>query len=132
MIPENLKYTDDHEWMRIDGLKVTVGITHHAQDQLGDIVFVEVPDVGTELEKGDTFGVVESVKTVSDLYAPVGGKVIAQNEKLVESSDSFEPEIVNSSPYEDGWMIVIEVADESALAGLLDHKAYQELVDSDS
>ena len=125
MIPENLKYTEDHEWVRIEGLKATVGITHHAQDQLGDIVFVEVPDVGAELEKGDTFGVVESVKTVSDLYAPISGKV-------VESSDSFEPEIVNSSPYEDGWMIVIEVADESALEGLLDHNAYQALVDSGS
>ncbi|MCA9775086.1 MAG: glycine cleavage system protein GcvH [Candidatus Eremiobacteraeota bacterium] len=132
MIPEDLKYTEDHEWVRIDGLKATVGITHHAQDQLGDIVFVEVPDVGAELEKGDTFGVVESVKTVSDLYAPISGKVVEHNEKLVESSDSFEPEIVNSSPYGDGWMIVIEVADESALEGLLDHNAYKALVDSGS
>jgi glycine cleavage system H protein len=132
MIPENLKYTDDHEWVRIDGLRVTVGITHHAQDQLGDIVFVEVPDVGAELEKGDTFGVVESVKTVSDLYAPVSGKVVENNEKLVESSDSFEPEIINSSPYEDGWMIVIEVADSDALEGLLEHTAYQVLVENDN
>ena len=132
MIPEDLKYTDDHEWVRIDGLRVTVGITHHAQDQLGDIVFVEVPDVGTELEKGDTFGVVESVKTVSDLYAPVSGKVVENNEKLVESSDSFEPEIVNSSPYEDGWMIVLEVADAAALNGLMDHAAYLALVENDS
>lgn len=132
MIPEDLKYTEDHEWVRIDGLKATVGITHHAQDQLGDIVFVEVPDVGAELEKGDTFGVVESVKTVSDLYAPVSGKVVEQNEKLVESSDSFEPEIVNSSPYGDGWMIVLEVADASAFDDLMDHNAYQALVDSGS
>lgn len=132
MIPEDLKYTEDHEWVRIDGLKATVGITHHAQDQLGDIVFVEVPSVGTELERGDTFGVVESVKTVSDLYAPVSGKVVEQNEKLVESSENFEPEIVNASPYGDGWMIVVEVADESAFDDLMDHNAYKALVDSDS
>lgn len=132
MIPEDLKYTEDHEWVRIDGLRVTVGITHHAQDQLGDIVFVEVPEVGAELEKGDTFGVVESVKTVSDLYSPVSGKVVEHNEKLVESSDSFEPEVINASPYQDGWMMVLEVADESALEGLLDHHAYQAFVESGS
>ena len=130
MIPEDLKYTEDHEWVRIEGLKATVGITHHAQDQLGDIVFVEVPEVDSELEQGDAFGVVESVKTVSDLYAPVAGKVVKRNEKLVESSDDFEPEIVNSSPYKDGWMIVLEVADESAFDDLLDHAAYKALVES--
>lgn len=132
MIPEDLKYSEDHEWVRIEGKKATVGITHHAQSQLGDIVFVEVPEVGRELEKGDTFGVVESVKTVSDLFAPVAGKVVERNAVLVESEDDFQPEIVNSSPYKDGWMIVIEVADESDFDDLLDHQAYQTLVDSES
>lgn len=132
MIPEDLKYSEDHEWVRIDGLKATVGITHHAQDQLGDIVFVEVPEVGRELEKGDTFGVVESVKTVSDLFAPVSGKVVKQNEVLVESSSSFAPEIVNASPYDKGWMIVVEVSDESAFDDLMDHVAYKALVESES
>lgn len=132
MVPENLKYTEDHEWVRIDGLKAVVGITHHAQSQLGDIVFVEVPEVGRELEKGDTFGVVESVKTVSDLYAPVSGKVVESNPVLQESGDNFQPEIVNSSPYEDGWMIAIEVSDASAFDGLLEPAAYQAIVDSES
>ncbi len=132
MIPEDLKYSEDHEWVRIEGLKATVGITHHAQDQLGDIVFVEVPEVDRELERGDTFGVVESVKTVSDLFAPVTGKVIERNEVLVESEESFEPEIINSSPYDKGWMIVIEVADESAFDDLLDAAAYKALVESES
>jgi glycine cleavage system H protein len=132
MIPADLKYSEDHEWVRIDGLRATIGITHHAQDQLGDIVFVEVPEVGRELESGDTFGVVESVKTVSDLYAPVSGKVVEQNQILVESSEAFEPEIINSSPYDKGWMIVIEVADESAFDDLMDHAAYKTLVDSES
>ena len=132
MIPEDLKYTKDHEWVRVDGTKATIGITHHAQDQLGDIVFVEVPDVGRELSEGETFGVVESVKTVSDLFAPVTGKVVEQNSLLVESNDDFQPEIINSSPYENGWMIVVEVADASVFEGLMDHAAYQALVDSES
>ena len=131
MIPEELKYSADHEWVRIEGKKATIGITHHAQDQLGDIVFVEVPDVGSELEKGGVFGGVESVKTVSDLFVPVSGKVVEQNKNLVESSDSFEPELINKSPYGDGWMITIEVADESAFNELMDHAAYQALVDSE-
>lgn len=132
MVLENLKYSADHEWIRIEGLRAVVGITHHAQSQLGDIVFVEVPEIGRELEKGEVFGVVESVKTVSDLYSPVAGKVVDRNPVLVESGDDFRPEIVNSSPYEDGWMIVIEVADESAFEGLLDNVAYQAIVDSES
>ena len=131
MIPEDLKYTEDHEWVRIDGNKATVGITHHAQDQLGDIVFVEVPEVGRELERGDTFGVVESVKTVSDLFSPVTGKVVERNEVLDESSDNFEPETINSSPYKDGWMIVIEVADDSAFDDLMDHSAYATFVENE-
>lgn len=132
MIPEDLKYSKDHEWVRIDGLKATVGITHHAQDQLGDIVFVEVPEVGRDLTQGETFGVVESVKTVSDLFAPVAGTVVKQNETLVESNDDFQPEIINSSPYDEGWMIVLEVADASAFDDLMSHTEYQALVDSES
>ncbi len=132
MVPENLKYSADHEWVKIDGLKAFIGITHHAQSQLGDIVFVEVPEIGRELEKGEVFGVVESVKTVSDLYSPLSGKVVERNPLLVESGENFQPEIVNSSPYDDGWMIAVEVSDESAYEGLLDHAAYQEIVDQES
>lgn len=132
MIPQNLKYTEDHEWVKIEGLRATLGITHHAQDQLGDIVFVELPELDTELEKGDTFGVVESVKTVSDLYAPVTGKVVQRNEALVESAENFQPEIINASPYDKGWMMVLEVADESAFDDLLDHAAYKTFIDSES
>lgn len=131
MIPENLKYTEDHEWVRVDGNRATVGITHHAQDQLGDIVFVEVPEVGRELEKGETFGVVESVKTVSDLFAPVSGSVVERNQILDEAGDDFQPEIINSSPYEDGWMVVIEVADASVFETLLDHSGYAAFVENE-
>ena len=132
MIPEDLKYSAEHEWVRIDGKKATIGITHHAQSQLGDIVFVEIPEVGRELEKGETFGVVESVKTVSDLFAPVAGKVVEANPLLQESEADFQPEIVNSAPYGEGWMLVLEVADESEFEALMDHQAYQALVDSES
>ena len=131
MIPEDLKYSKDHEWIKIDGLKATVGITHHAQDQLGDIVFVEVPEVGRVLEDGEVFGVVESVKTVSDLFSPVAGKVVSINENLVESSNEFTPEIVNASPYEKGWMVVIEVADPSAFESLLGHSDYLAHIESE-
>ena len=95
-------------------------------------MFVEVPDVGTEIEKGGVFGVVESVKTVSDLFVPVSGKVVDQNKNLVESSDSFEPELINKSPYGDGWMLTVDVADESVFDELMDHAAYQALVESES
>ncbi len=132
MIPDNLKYTKDHEWVRLENGKATVGITHHAQDQLGDIVFVELPEVGRELEVGDTFGVVESVKTVSDLYAPLSGRVVEVNEKLVESSSDFAPETVNASPYEDGWMLVLELSDTGEEAELLSSADYADLVANES
>ncbi len=131
MILAELKYSEDHEWVKIDGERVTVGITHHAQDQLGDIVFVELPEVGRELAKGDAFGVVESVKTVSDLYAPVSGKVVEVNPVLLESASEFEPETINRSPYDDGWMIVIESSAPSEFTELLDSQGYEKFVAED-
>ena len=107
-VPENLLYTQEHEWIRVDGNNAIVGITQFAQDQLGDIVFVELPEVGTAIEQETPFGVVESVKTVSDLYAPVSGTVKAVNQDL-ESS----PEQVNNAPYGSGWIIEIEISDKN-------------------
>ena len=122
-IPENLSYTKDHEWASLqeDG-KVKVGITDHAQDALSDVVFVELPDIGSEFVKGDAMAVAESVKAASDIYAPVSGKIISINDKLEES-----PELINESPYDFGWMVVIEP--EGELEGLLDSNAYREVID---
>lgn len=106
-IPDDLKYTKEHEWIRIEGEFAIIGITHHAQDQLGDVVFIELPDVGGEIATGDTFGTVESVKAVSDLYAPVSGEVVEINEALADG-----PEVVNQDPYGDGWMIKVKLAGE--------------------
>lgn len=131
MIISSLKYSKDHEWIRVEGARVTVGITSHAQDQLGDIVFVELPEVGRELKQGETMGVVESVKTVSDLYAPVSGKVVEVNPVLQESDPGFEPETINRSPYQEGWMIVMELTNPSETEGLLDAAAYEALVASE-
>ncbi len=123
-IPDDLKYTKDHEWARQKGAKVLVGITDFAQDQLGDVVFVELPAVGDEVKKGESFGVVESTKAVSELFAPISGKVVEVNDPLVEA-----PENINEDPYEEGWMIAIEPSDPSELAALLDAKAYKAHVD---
>lgn len=120
--PNNLKYSEDHEWVKVDGDTVTIGITEFAQSELGDIVFVELPDEGDELEKGEDFGSVESVKTVSELYAPVSGEVIEINEELEDS-----PELVNESPYEEAWMLKIKLSDESQLDELMDAAAYDEM-----
>lgn len=120
--PNNLKYSEDHEWVKVDGDTVTIGITEFAQSELGDIVFVELPDEGDELEKGEDFGSVESVKTVSELYAPVSGEVIEINEELEDS-----PELVNESPYEEAWMLKIKISDESQLDELMDAAAYDEM-----
>jgi len=125
MTPEGLRYTKDHEWARKDGDLVTVGITHYAQDQLGDVVFVELPAVGKKIDAGDTFGVVEAVKTVSDLYAPVGGEVVEVNGTL-----AAEPGLVNQAPYDGGWMIKIRPANPAALDELLDAKGYTTLLES--
>ena len=121
--PEELKYTEDHEWALVEEEIVTVGITDFAQDALGDVVFVELPQVGTLVELGKPFGVVESVKAVSDVYAPVSGEVVEVNEELPDA-----PEVINTSPYEDGWMIKIRLSEPSQLDDLLDADAYQEFV----
>jgi glycine cleavage system H protein len=118
-----LRYTRDHEWVRVDGDEATVGITQYAADQLGDIVFVELPDTGRDLEQAKPFGVVESVKAVSDLYAPLTGAVTATNDAL-----SASPELVNSDPYGDGWMIKVRVGDATETEDLLDASAYDDLV----
>lgn len=122
-IPENLKYTKDHEWIKIEGDIATVGITDFAQRELGDIVYVEVDTIGESLQVEDVFGTVEAVKTVSDLFLPLSGEIIEFNEQL----DS-EPEKVNSDPYGDGWMIKIKISDSSEIENLMDGKAYKELV----
>jgi glycine cleavage system H protein len=121
--PTDLRYTRDHEWVRVDGDEATVGITQYAADQLGDIVFVELPDAGRELEEAKPFGVVESVKAVSDLFAPVSGAVTSTNDAL-----SATPELVNNDPYGAGWMIKVTVADPAELDDLLDGAAYDDLV----
>jgi glycine cleavage system H protein len=123
MVPTNLRYTKDHEWVRVDGDEATIGITAYAADQLGDIVFVELPETGRSLEQFATFGVVESVKAVSDLFAPVSGEVTEANPALVAS-----PELVNSSPYEDGWMLKVRVADADQIDDLLDPDTYDALI----
>ena len=120
-VPENLLYTQEHEWVRVEGNKVVVGITQFAQEQLGDIVFVELPEVGTLIEQESPFGVVESVKTVSDLYAPVSGTVTASNKDL-----EAHPEQVNNEPYGTGWIIEVEVSDEKELKKLMSPDDYIE------
>lgn len=124
MIPDDLRYTKEHEWVRLQGDVAEVGITHFAQDQLGDIVFVELPAAGTRLETGKRFGVVESVKTVSDLYAPVDGEVVEANPSLLQDAADFDPEAVNREPYGAGWMIKVKVSNPAAVSALMDAKAY--------
>lgn len=118
-VPSDLKYSREHEWVRVDGTRAYIGITDFAQDELGDIVFVELPEVGASVAAGDTFGTVESVKTVSDLFAPVSGQVVEVNASLEDS-----PEHVNTAPYEAGWMIVVEMSNPDELSQLLDGAAY--------
>ena len=124
MIPEDLRYTKEHEWVRLHGDVAEIGITHFAQDQLGDIVFVELPAVGTKLEKEKRFGVVESVKTVSDLYAPVDGEVVEANPRLLQDASDFDPEAVNREPYGGGWMIKVKVSNPASVGELMDAQAY--------
>jgi glycine cleavage system H protein len=123
MVPGDLRYTKEHEWLRVDGDEAVVGITQFAADQLGDIVFVELPAAGKALDRHATFGVVESVKAVSDLFAPVAGEVTGANDALAGS-----PELVNSDPYGEGWMLRIRLADPAQVEGLLDAAAYEQLV----
>ncbi len=122
-VPSELRYMESHEWARRDGDVVRVGITDFAQDELGDVVFVELPDVGDALDQGDAFGVVESIKAVSDLYAPVSGEVVDTNEDLFDA-----PELVNDSPFGDGWMLEIEPDAESEFEGLLSADEYDEQI----
>ena len=122
MIPSDLHYTKEHEWVRVEGGVATVGITQHAADQLGDIVFVELPEPGRKLEQFATFGVVESVKAVSDLFAPVAGEVLEGNAGLATT-----PEVVNSDPYGAGWMLRVRLSDPAQVGQLLDPAAYEAL-----
>jgi glycine cleavage system H protein len=122
-VPENLKYTAEHEWIRVEGEEVVVGVTDFAQGELGDVVFIEIETEGETLSKGDTFGTIEAVKTVSDLYMPVDGEVIEVNPALEDG-----PEMVNSEPYEGGWMIKIKISDPSQLDDLISAEKYRELI----
>lgn len=122
-IPANLKYTAEHEWTRIEGDTAVIGITDYAQGELGDIVYVELPEVGSEITINESFGTIEAVKAVSDLYAPLSGVVLEVNAALEN-----EPEIVNSDPYGEGWMIKIKIKNPQEIDELLDYKAYAELL----
>lgn len=121
--PEDLSYAEDHEWVQTDGDTVKIGISDYAQDQLGDIVFVELPEVGDTLSKGDEFGTVESVKAVSELYIPISGELTGLNKSLEDA-----PEVVNTDPYDDGWMIEVQPSNPQELDDLLDRNAYIEML----
>jgi glycine cleavage system H protein len=123
MVPTDLRYTKDHEWVRVDGEEAVVGITDYAANQLGDIVFVELPDAGRSLSQHATFGVVESVKAVSDLFSPVSGEVTSGNDALAAA-----PELVNSDPFGEGWMIRVKLGNPTEVDGLLDAAAYDALI----
>ena len=118
-VPDDLKYTAEHEWAKVAGATIRVGVTDYAQEALGDVVFVSLPEVGAKVGQGDAFGEVESTKSVSDLYAPVTGTVTARNEEL-----DARPELINNDPYGEGWIVEIEVADAGQLDGLLDAATY--------
>ncbi|MFO7254100.1 MULTISPECIES: glycine cleavage system protein GcvH [Limnochorda] len=118
-VPEDLKYTVEHEWIRLEGNRATIGITDYAQDQLGDVVFVDLPAVGQEVQAGGNLAVVESVKSVSDVYAPLSGRVVAVNELLKDA-----PETLNQDPYGEGWIAVLELTQPDEVQGLLDAAAY--------
>ena len=122
--PEDLRYTREHEWARKKGENLVIGITDFAQEQLGDVVYVELPDVGDPVKKGESFGVVESTKAVSELFAPLTGKVVEVNDPLADA-----PETINDDPYEEGWMIVIAPSDPKELDALMDAKAYRAFVE---
>jgi glycine cleavage system H protein len=123
-VPESLSYTKSHEWVRTEGDTATIGITEHAQDELGDIVFVELPEVGATLDAGDSFGTVESVKAVSDLYVPVGGEVVEVNEALNDS-----PEKINEDPYGDGWIVKLRTSGDAS--GLLSASDYEKFIEEE-
>lgn len=122
--PKELRYSKEHEWVKVEDGKARIGITHFAQNELGDIVFVELPEVGDKIQVNETFGNVESVKTVSELYAPISGTVVEVNEELSDS-----PELVNESPYEQAWMVVVELSNPSEIDELLSSEQYAELIE---
>lgn len=122
-LPDDVRYAEDHEWIRSEGDKVRIGINDYAQDQLGDIVFVELPQSGDTFEKGEEFGTVESVKAVSELYMPIGGEILSVNTALEES-----PDLVNQSPYNDGWMIEVKPSNSAELEALITRDAYLEML----
>lgn len=124
-IPADLKFTKDHEWIRIDGQQATIGVTDYAQGELGDVVFVEIETEGEELDQAEVFGTIEAVKTVSDLFMPVSGKVVEVNPELEDA-----PDLVNKDPYGQGWLIKIDISDSAQLDELLDAKAYEELLNA--
>lgn len=123
--PENIKYTSEHEWIRLEGDVAYVGITDYAQDQLGDIVFVDIQTVGETLNAGDVFGTIEVVKTISDIFLPVGGEVLEQNEALAD-----QPELVNQDPYGEGWLVKIKPADDADFDSLLSAEDYKKLINA--
>ncbi len=124
--PEDLRYTREHEWAQAEeGNRVRVGITDFAQDALGDVVYVDIPDEGTEVRAGEPFGEVESTKSVSDFYSPVSGRIVARNAQLADN-----PELINQDPYGDGWMVAVEASDLSEVKGLMDAPAYREMVEA--
>jgi len=123
--PSDLKYSEEHEWVRVEGDQATVGITDHAQEQLGDVVYVELPEPGSQVEFMESFGVVESVKTASELFAPLRGNVVDTNARLED-----EPELVNEDPYVDGWMIVVQMTDPDDLLQLMDAASYEEFIEN--
>jgi len=123
--PDELRYTEEHEWARVEGRRLTVGITDYAQDALGDVVYIDLPANGTRVEQGRPFGEVESTKSVSDLYAPVSGTIVERNEML-----ESQPELVNSDPYGQGWMVVIEADEDASTGALLSAADYDKLIES--
>ena len=125
--PEDLKYTKEHEWVRMEKDSVVVGITDYAQENLGEVVYVELPEEGSLVSRSEAFGIVESTKAISDLYAPVSGTVVEINDTILDS-----PELINEDPYEEGWMIRIDMSDESELEKLLDSAAYQSFTEEES
>src|SRR3954454_20534535 len=125
--PSDLEFTKSHEWLRIDGDVVTIGVNDHAQSELGDITYLELPDPGSEISAGDPFGVVESVKAASDIYSPIDGEVIERNEAAVDA-----PEVVNNSPYGDAWLIKVRVADPAQVDSLMDPSTYDEFAEASS
>ncbi len=124
--PQDLKYSKEHEWIKVEGQTVTIGITDYAQDSLGDIVYVELPQEGAEVVKGETFGVIESVKAVSDLFSPVSGKVAEVNDAIVDN-----PEVINEDPYGEAWMLKVDLASSDDLDGLLSSEDYQQYIEEE-